>query len=90
MRAIDKGLAASKVGIVLVTPAFLRRLKAESVADKELAALLVRERLVPIVHETTFEALVEVSPLLASRSGLSTSEEPMAKVAAKLAELVTL
>lgn len=90
LRAIDKGLANSRVGIVLVTPALLRRLPAEGIADKELSALLARDRLVPIVHETTYEALREVSPLLGSRSGLSTAEEPMANVAAKLAELVTL
>lgn len=90
LRAIDKGLANSKVGIVLVTPALLRRLPAEGIADKELSALLARERLVPVVHGTTYEALRDVSPLLASRSGLSTAEEPMADVAAKLAELVAL
>lgn len=90
LRAIDKGLAYSRIGIVLVTPALLRRLPTESIADKELSALLAGERLVPIVHNTTFEALREVSPLLASRSGLSTVEQPMADVAAKLAELVAL
>src|SRR5438270_706530 len=90
LRAIDKGLAKSKVGIVLVTPSLLRRLAAEGIADKELSALLARDLLVPIVHDTTYEALREVSPLLGSRSGLSTAEEPMANVAAKLAELVTL
>ncbi len=90
LREIDKGLAKSKVGIVLVTPALLRRLPEESIADKELSALLARDRLVPIVHDTTYEALREVSPLLASRSGLSTAENPMADVAAKLAELVAL
>ena len=88
LRAIDKGLAKSRIGIVLVTPALLRRLPAEGIADKELSALLARERLVPVVHETTYEALREVSPLLASRTGLSTAEDPMADVAAKLAELV--
>ncbi|MEI2358715.1 toll/interleukin-1 receptor domain-containing protein [Mesobacillus zeae] len=90
LRAIDKGLANSRVGIVLVTPALLRRLPAEGIADKELSALLAGDRLVPIVHETTYEALREVSPLLGSRSGLNTAEEPMADVAAKLAELVAL
>lgn len=88
MRTIDKGLANSRVGIVLVTPELLRRLPKEGVADKELSALLARDRLVPIVHGTTYEALREVSPLLGSRSGLDTAEEPMAEVAAKLAELV--
>lgn len=88
LREIDKGLAKSRVGIVLVTPALLRRLRAEGIADKELSALLARDLLVPIVHDTTYEALREVSPLLGSRSGLSTAEDPMANVAAKLAELV--
>lgn len=90
LREIDKGLAKSRVGIVLVTPALLRRLEGEGIADKELSALLARDQLVPIMHGTTYEALREVSPLLGSRSGLNTAEEPMANVAAKLAELVTL
>jgi hypothetical protein len=90
LREIDKGLAKSRLGIVLVTPALLRRLQGEGIADKELSALLARDLLVPIVHDTTYEALREVSPLLGSRSGLSTAENPMADVAAKLAELVAL
>lgn len=88
MRAIDKGLVNSRVGIVLVTPAMLRRLPAEGVADKELSALLRRERLVPVVHGTTYEELETVSLLLASRAGLSTAEDSMAEVASKIAELV--
>ena len=90
LREIDKGLAKSKIGIVLVTPALLERLKSEraSIADKELSVLLARNQLVPIVHGTTYEALRDVSPMLASRTGLDTAENPMANVAAKLAELV--
>ena len=90
LREIDRGLAKSRVGIVLVTPALLRRLQAEGIADKELSALLARDLLIPIVHDTTYEALREVSPLLGSRSGLSTAENSMTDVAAKLAELVAL
>ncbi|MBD8651066.1 toll/interleukin-1 receptor domain-containing protein [Rhizobium sp. CFBP 13726] len=90
LREIDKGLVKSRVGIVLVTPALLRRLPAAGVADKELSALLATEQLVPIVHNTTYEALRNVSPLLASRSGLSTSEDTMEMVADKLAELVAI
>jgi hypothetical protein len=90
LREIDKGLAKSKMGIVLVTPALLERLKAEagSIADKELSVLLARDQLIPVVHNTTYEALREVSPMLASRNGLSTAENTMANVAAKLAELL--
>lgn len=88
LREIDKGLAKSRVGIVLVTPSLLRRVQGEGIADKELSALLARDLLVPIVHETTYEALREISPLLGSRSGLNTADDPMKDVAAKLAELV--
>jgi hypothetical protein len=87
LRAIDKGLAKSRAGIVLVTPALLNRLASEGIADKELSELLARDQLIPIVHGTTFEALREVSPLLGSRSGLSTAEDSMADIAVKIAEL---
>jgi len=88
MRAIDKGLANSRIGLVLVTPAMLTRLPQESVADKELSTLLAGNQLIPIVHNTTYEALRNVSPMLASRTGLDTSEDSMKVVAEKIAELV--
>ena len=90
LREIDKGLANSRVGIVLVTPSFLKRIQGEGVADKELSALLSRDLLVPVVHNTTFEDLRDVSPLLGSRSGLSTHEDSMDTIAIKLAELVSV
>ena len=89
LRAIDKGLAKSRAGIVLVTPALLTRLQNEQgIAEKELSELLARDQLIPVVHGTTFEALREISPLLASRSGLNTAGQSLADVAAKIAELV--
>ena len=90
MRAIDKGLLNSRIGLVLVTPALLERVPKEGVADKELSVLLARNQLVPIVHNTTYDDLRNVSPMLASRSGLDTGEDSMAVVAAKIAELVAL
>jgi len=73
---------------VLVTPALLSRIASEGIADKELSELLARDQLIPVVHGTTYEALREVSPLLGSRSGLSTAGDSMADIAAKIAELV--
>ena len=87
LREIDKGLAKSRAGIVLVTPAFLKRIENEGVAEKELSALLAKDRLVPVIHNTTYDALRDVSPLLGSRSGLDTEEDSMEEIAAKLAEL---
>ena len=51
LREIDKGLAKSRVGIVLVTPALLRRVQAEGIADKELSVLLARDLLVELIFE---------------------------------------
>lgn len=88
LREIDKGLAKSRVGIVLVTPSFLKRVQSAGVADKELSALLARNLLIPVVHNTTYDALRDVSPLLGSRNGLDTSEDPLESVAIRLADLV--
>ena len=90
MRAIDRGLANSRIGLVLVTPNFIKGLPNQGVADRELSALLAGNRLVPIVHETTYDELRNVSPLLASRTGLDTKEDTMAQVADKIAELVKI
>ncbi len=90
LREIDKGLARSRVGIVLVTPAFLKRIDGAGIAEKELSALLARDLLVPVVHDTTYDALRDVSPLLGSRSGLDTAEDTLDEIATKLAELVTV
>lgn len=90
MREIDRGLAKSRAGLVLVTPAFVKRLKAAGVADKELSALLARDLLVPVVHGITYEELRDESPLLASRSGLDTAEDSMEEIAVKIGELVSI
>lgn len=90
MREIDRGLAKSRVGLVLITPALLRRVDNRGVSDKELSELLARDLLIPVVHETTYEEVRKVSPLLASRNGLDTAEDSMEVIATKIAELVAL
>ncbi|WP_233886000.1 toll/interleukin-1 receptor domain-containing protein [Tenacibaculum piscium] len=90
LREIDKGLAKSKIGIVLVTPNFLKRIQNEGIAEKELSALLATDQLVPIVHNTTYDELRDVSPLLGSRNGLDTQDDTMENIANKLAELITV
>ena len=42
------------------------------------------------MHGTTYTALRDVSPMLASRSGLDTSEDSMTVIATKIAELVAI
>lgn len=87
--AIDRGLVSSRMGIVLVTPAMLDKLRTDrSIASNELSALLRRSLLVPIMHGVTFEELDQVTPTLASRGGFSTAEESMEDIVVKIAELV--
>lgn len=90
LREIDRGLAKSRTGLVLVTPALLKRVDNGGVSDKELSALLARDLLIPVVHDTTYDELRMVSPLLGSRNGLDTAEDSMAIVATKIAEMVTI
>ena len=90
MREIDRGLAKSRVGLVLITPALLKRVDNRGVSDKELSELLARDLLIPVVHETTYDEVRRISPLLGSRNGLDTSEDSMESIATKIAELVAL
>ena len=90
MREIDKGLARSRAGLVLITPKFLERIENGGVSDIELSELLARNLLIPVVHGITWPEVRKVSPLLASRNGLDTAEDSMEVVAVKIAELVSL
>jgi TIR domain len=90
MREIDRGLAKSRAGLVLITPAFLKRIDNRGVSDKELSELLARDQLIPVVHETTYDEVRKVSPLLGSRHGLDTAEDSMEVIATKIAELIRI
>lgn len=88
MREIDRGLAKSRAGLVLITPAFLERINNRGVSDKELSELLARDLLIPVVNGTTWKEVRDVSPLLGSRNGLDTAEDSMEVIATKIAELI--
>ncbi len=89
MREIDKGLKMSRIGIVLATPALLKSIDEEGVADKELSALLATDRLIPVAHGTTFDEVRDHSVLLAARSGI-TSNGSLTEIAARIADAVTV
>ena len=74
----------SRIGIVLMTPAMLKNLPGEGVATKELSALLFTDWVIPVAHGTTFEAIRDVSPLLAAKSGLTIGDGLSMQEAAEL------
>jgi hypothetical protein len=90
MREIDRGLARSRIGLVLITPSLLKRVEGRGVSDKELSELLSRDQLIPVVHGTTYDDVRKVSPLLGSRNGLDTADDSMEVVATKIAELIAI
>ena len=90
MREIDKGLAKTRIGLVLITPAFLRRIESGGISEKELSELLARDLLIPVAHRVTYDEIRAVSPLLGSRNGISTAEDSMEDIAKKIAELVAV
>lgn len=74
-----------------MTPALFQSLNSDGIATQELSALLATDRVIPIVHGTTFDELRKASPLLAARSGLTASDYgSLDEVATKLADTVLL
>ncbi|PRY29218.1 hypothetical protein CLV43_12695 [Umezawaea tangerina] len=90
MREIDKGLAKTRIGLALITPAFLKRIEGGGVSEKELSELLARDQLIPVAHGVTYDEIRAVSPLLGSRNGFSTEDDSLEVVAKKIAELVAV
>ena len=50
-----------------------------------MSALLATDRVIPVAHNTTFDALRDINPLLAARSRLTTGDLPLDDVAKKVA-----
>lgn len=90
IREIDKGLAKTRIGLVLITPAFLKRIESGGVSEKELSELLSRDLLIPVAHGVSYDEIRSVSPLLGSRNGLNTDEDSLEEIAKKIAELVAV
>jgi TIR domain-containing protein len=82
-RAIDRGIACSRIGVVLVTPTVIA---GRSWVEKEFSALLDgKETVIPILHEVTLEQLQEYSPLLHLQKGLSTAGHTVEEIARLIA-----
>ena len=75
-RSIDRGLAESAFGIVVLSPAFFRK----DWPQYELDGLVQRERngikvILPIWHNVSREEILEYSPSLADKVAVKTSDE---------------
>jgi len=83
---MEEGLRKAKAGVVLVTPLYIKGTKW---SDMERHALInMKDRLIPILYGTTFTDLADLSPFLATRSGVELDDANMMLVASMIAAAV--
>jgi hypothetical protein len=84
---MDRGIARSKIGVVLVTPAFL---EGRRWTERELGAMFSADkRVIPVAQGVDFEGMAKYSPLLADRAGLSIDADGMEGVALAVADALS-
>jgi len=86
---IDKGLARSRVGLVVLSPSFI----AKGWTNYELDGIVTRavsgeQLLLPIWHNITKQEVVDFSPSLADKVARSTATHTVQEIAAEIAELL--
>lgn len=86
---IDKGLANSRVGLVVLSPAFLSK----GWTNYELDGIVTRsisgeQILLPIWHNVTKQHVVDFSPSLADKVARSTATHTVEEIAEEIAEVI--
>jgi len=84
-RQMDIGLARSRAGIAVLTPAFIA---GRFWTERELGALLGKATLIPVLHGVTFEQVAEYSGILPDLAGFETSRDTVEVIAEKIAAAV--
>lgn len=91
-RSIDKGLANSRYGIVVLSKAFLSE---KPWTDYELQGLISKEMsgdtpvILPIWHEVSKSDVIKYSPTLADKLALNSSTHTIEQIAEQLARLLS-
>jgi hypothetical protein len=86
---IDKGLANSRVGLVVLSPAFLSK----GWTNYELDGIVTRsvsgeQILLPIWHNITKQQVVDFSPSLADKVARSTATHTVEEIAEEIADVI--
>ncbi|WP_440905402.1 DUF1883 domain-containing protein [Catenovulum sp. SX2] len=86
---IDKGLANSRVGLVILSPAFIDK----GWTNYELDGIVTRtvsgeQILLPIWHNITKQQVMDFSPSIADKVARSTATHTIEEIAAEIAELI--
>lgn len=87
MRQIDRGIAGSRCGVLLITVAFL---DGRFWTEREMTALVGgRRRVIPVLHGVTFEDLSAYSPILSDFVGLDMDRFGLGDIADQIAGTLT-
>ncbi|TXH65373.1 MAG: DUF1883 domain-containing protein [Lysobacteraceae bacterium] len=86
---IDRGLAASRVGLVILSPSFI----AKGWTNYELDGIVTRtisgeQILLPIWHNITKQQVIDFSPSLADKVARSTATHTVEEIASEIADLI--
>ena len=88
---IDKGLANSRVGLVILSPSFIKKGWTNYELDDIVTRSVSGEQvLLPISHNITKQQVVEFSPSLAGKVARSTATHTIDEIASEIAELLEL
>lgn len=88
-RSIDKGLANSRSGLVVLSPAFFTKGWANYELDGLVTKAITGEQvLLPIWHNLSKQEVMKYSPSLADKVARSTSTHTVDEIAAEIAEVI--
>ncbi len=86
---IDKGLANSRVGLVVLSPSFIKKgwtnYELDGIVTKAVSG---EQELLPIWHNITKQQVVDFSPSLADKVARSTATHTIEEIAIEIAELI--
>ncbi len=86
---IDRGLAASRVGLVVLSPSFISKGWPNYELDGIVARTVSGEQiLLPIWHEITKQEIIDYSPSLADKVARSTGTHTVEEIAIEIADLL--
>ncbi len=82
---MDDGLRKARIGLVLLTPAYL---VGRFWTERELGALLHKETLIPILHGVSFDEVAQYSGILPDLAGFETARDSVEVIAEKIAAAI--
>lgn len=88
-RMIDRGIASSRIGLIVLSPSFVKKDWTNHELDGILARTLVgQQRLLPIWHGISKQEVLDYSPSLADKVARSTANYTADEIAAEISSLL--